>query len=217
MESGHPSQMLDATPANLSLFRSDTAGVPQRLSTSWPFELHADSVATDIGITDGPCVAFIHPVGSCADAIGVLFVLPGIECVVALNGIPLAEGMHTLRHADRVDAGTQSYWVAARQQVEEATYDAAVHGEDVFCFLTKARLRQGQAIKICPGTHATRCGVIYKSEAWDLAMHTASFAKCPHCGYRPHEAEWQPSPRSPKPTDKKALHELLHVHKQSVS
>jgi len=111
---------------------------------------------------------------------------------VSRNGIPLSAGMHTLSHADRLETAAQTYWISGQSAPEQTHYDPALHGADVFCFLTKARLEPGQAITICPGVPGRSCSAIYKSDAWAKAMRPGSPIKCARCGFHPDLQTWQP-------------------------
>jgi hypothetical protein len=155
-------------------------------------------------VPTGVVIQPLHPV---AGVIGALVVAVSSSRRVSLNGIPLAAGIHLLRHADRVDVDQQTYWISTQATIEEATYDPALHGEEVFCFMTKARLAAGQPIKICPGVPGTDCGVIYKAAAWDMAMQSSTPLKCPSCGYRPGQAEWHP----PVPKIRKSIDGILQL------
>lgn len=115
-------------------------------------------------------------------------------CGPLINGTRPTAGLQLLRHADRLEWGGETYWVSAHAEVEDTVFDPAVHGEDQDCFLTKAPLTAGTRIKICPGVPGVLCGVIYKAEAWDLAMQPGNAIRCPNCGYGPDDATWQPPP-----------------------
>lgn len=117
--------------------------------------------------------------------------------LVALNGSPVRNGLHLLRHADRLDLAGRSFWVSAESSLRRTQYAADHHGAEVRCGLTKARLREGQAIVICPGVPGTPCGVVYKAQAWDAVITANPQMKCTHCGYRPGQSTWQPP--IPKP------------------
>jgi hypothetical protein len=116
----------------------------------------------------------------------------------SINGIRISAGMHLLRHADRIEVTGLTYWISGELEVEATTYDPATHGEDVDCFLTKAPLSPGQLIKLCPGIPGVPCKLIYKAEAWDLAMRPGNGISCPNCGFTPDSAGWQPPPLQPK-------------------
>ena len=140
----------------------------------------------------------IWPIRPRATLIGVVVVPPDLELRIALNGSPLISGMHALRHADRLSNNGHEIWIAASAAIETALYDPAVHGEDVFCFLTKARLEVGEEIVRCPGFQGNTCNVIYKKASWDMAMQSASNMHCPNCGFRTGESDWQPPQHRPK-------------------
>jgi len=110
---------------------------------------------------------------------------------VARNGVPLSPGLHPLIHADRLDLGTQSFWIGTVTSVERTQYTPSRHGQDVFCFITKARLSEGEPIVVCPGTSEQACGTIYRQEAWERAMESTHF-KCPNCSFTPQADAWQP-------------------------
>jgi hypothetical protein len=147
----------------------------------------------------------LRPVRGVAGVLGVLFVRPETSSQVTLNGIVVSEGLHVVNHGDCIGVGVHAFWVSAETNVEKAAYDPATHGDDVFCFLTKARIADGQAIKICPGVPGTACGAIYKAEAWDMATSADPPIRCANCGYLPGDGEWQP----PEPKTRKRLDDLL--------
>ena len=103
--------------------------------TLWISESSPIPSGRPVGLSAG-----IRPVVPRAAFIGVVMVPPELEERISLNGRPLWSGMHGLRHADRLDINGHEIWVAASASIEASAYDPAVHGEDVFCFLTKARL-----------------------------------------------------------------------------
>ena len=115
---------------------------------------------------------------------------------VALNGTPVAAGMHTLHPQDQIDLDDTSYWVSDDRTPDRTTYDPAVHGTGVRCCMTKAPLREGQAIVVCPGTPETPCDAIYTEAAWDAVIESNKKMKCPRCGYRAGQPQWTPSPRT---------------------
>lgn len=147
----------------------------------------------------------IHPLRGGSGAVAML--LNRGRRAVAVNGVPVPSGMRLLWHADRLDVSGRTFWISAATSVEQGAYDPALHGDDVFCFLTKARLTAGQQITICPGVPGASCGVIYKAEAWEMAMHSANPMKCPNCGFRPGAAEWQPS----QPRTRNSIDGLLRL------
>jgi hypothetical protein len=155
------------------------------------------------------CVAeavVICAVTSREDLIAVAIVPESLESETSLNGAPLHPGIHGIRHADRLEIGDQSVWVASCSMVEVTQYDPAIHGEAVFCFLTKARLTTGQPIVLCPGAAGTTCGVIYKQSAWELAMKSPTRLRCANCGFRPDESDWQP----PELKHRSRIDDVLH-------
>jgi hypothetical protein len=149
--------------------------------------------------------AILQPVQFADDILAVVLVPIRGTSQVSCNGVPLEPGLHPMRHGDRLDISGQTYWVASQATVDRVAYDPAAHGEDVFCFMTKARIKPGDAIAICPGTGGRRCGVIYTARAWDMAMTPDSTISCPSCGYHAGQDVWSPQPRA----ERKSFDELL--------
>ncbi len=137
------------------------------------------------------CVTLIS-VDSVRQVVAVVLVPRQAVEKVARNGIPLAPGLHELRHADRLDVHRETLWISAELSAEKTVYDPVKHPPDAFCFLTKARLNEGDSIAICSGTPETSCGVIYKEAAWDMAQESPTPFKCPNCGFDPVRAAWVP-------------------------
>jgi hypothetical protein len=165
---------------------------PVALQPSVPHvvEITATAVFPSTGV-------LVAPIAPLAGAVGVLFHRNTTAGVVSRNGVPVGPGMHLLRHSDRLDVAGQRFWISVAPSVEIAAYDPAVHGVDVFCYLTKARLKPGQQIKICPGMPGQSCGAIYKAEAWEMAMQSEPPMPCASCGYHTRAAEWQPPKGKP--------------------
>jgi len=132
------------------------------------------------------------PVNSSSGAAAALLVPPRSGSV-ARNGVPLPGGVHLVRHKDRIDYRGKSYWVAVEHDVRVVLYEPDVHGADVYCFVTKARLRAGEEIVICPGRPGADCGVIYRRPAWDMARESNTRFRCPRCGFDPGAGDWQPT------------------------
>ncbi len=134
----------------------------------------------------------IVPVHTHGDYVAAVFVpeLPG-RGAPRLNGRLLREGCHLVRAADhlrvRGEDRDEELWFSLETRVEAAPYDPEIHGGDLFCFRTKARLEVGENIVICPGVcGAGHCGTFYRARAWqaDLA--------CQNCGFLEHEKPWTP-------------------------
>ena len=111
----------------------------------------------------------------------VVLVPDALARTVSRNHDPLPAGLHRLRHADRLDLAGQTVWVAESRAAEVIEYDPAVHGEDVFCARTKARLVPGARVVRCPD-----CGLLYTERAWALSI------PCHICGHDSKQSEWQP-------------------------
>lgn len=143
------------------------------------------------------------PVGAAAGGVGALLVPLGLQSQIARNGVPLPSGAHLLRHADRLDYAGRTYWVAAVREVREVPYDAAVHGDDVYCYITKSRLRAGEPIVVCPGRPGAPCDAIYRKPAWEMALEANARFRCPRCRFEPAAGEWRPT--VPRPGRLEAL------------
>jgi hypothetical protein len=137
------------------------------------------------------------PVRSGSGAVAALLVPPCSGSVVR-NGVPLPSGVHVVRHKDRIDHGGETCWIAVEHEVRVSVYQPDVHGVDVYCFITKARLHAGEEIVVCPGRPGAECAAIYKKPAWDMALEANERFRCPRCGFDPAAADWQPTlPRKP--------------------
>ena len=121
------------------------------------------------------------------DAIAVLLVPKG-GGAISLNGIPLQRAAYVVQHADRIDVDGKTFWVAASSDIEIAHYDPAVHGDDIFCFVTKARLQPDEEIVLCPG-----CGIICRRAAWDMVLEADPKFRCPGCRFDPFAGDWVPT------------------------
>lgn len=131
--------------------------------------------------------------------------------VVRHNRTAVSAGLLPLRHGDQIEVGAQSFWFASGSAAELTDYQSSQHGSDVFCFLTKARLGDGEPIAICPGTATQGCGTIYKLSAWQ-AMLTQDNFRCASCGFDPNQPAWQPPPRR----DDKRIDQLFALLEQGV-
>jgi hypothetical protein len=134
----------------------------------------------------------VLPVEPLRQVVGVALVPGQATDQVVCNGLPLVPGLHELRHADRLDVRHQTFWISTEFSAEETEYDPSAHPPEAFCFLTKARLAQGDPIAICPGTPDTPCGMIYKQAAWVMAQQSGAAFGCPNCGFSPARAAWAP-------------------------
>lgn len=130
---------------------------------------------------------------------------------VMRNGVPLPAGSHALFHADALTIQGRRYWVATSVEVAVTQYEPATHGENVFCFFTKARLKPGEAIVVCPGKPGAECSVIYKQAAWEMALKASVKFQCPRCGFDPAAGDWQPT--IPQPAQLPRLFDLAAQHR----
>jgi len=131
---------------------------------------------------------------------------------VLRNGVPLPPGSHALFHADALTIQGRRYWVAASVEVAVTQYDPTAHGDNVFCFFTKARLKPGEAIVVCPGRPGAECSVIYKQAAWEMALKANVKFQCPRCGFDPAAGDWQPM--LTRPTQLPKLFDLAAQHRK---
>jgi hypothetical protein len=150
------------------------------------------------------------PTRSGSGALAALLVPAGTS--VVRNGVPLLPGAHALLHADALTVEGRRYWVAAAIEVAVTQYEPATHGENVFCFFTKARLKAGEAIVVCPGRPGTECSVIYKQAAWEMAIKADVKFQCPRCGFDPTAGDWEPT--LPRPTQLPRLFELAALYRK---
>jgi hypothetical protein len=147
-----------------------------------------------------PRVLFL-PSGAAPGYLGVALVPAGLAEDVRLGGCRVSPGMHLLRHADCVDFAGITVWISASSSAEEAAYEPAAHGKDGFCARTKARLKPGEPIVICPGTPQAACGLYYKLSAWKLDL------QCHGCKLKPSAAGWSP----PAPASGSSLDALFQL------
>ncbi|NUQ63740.1 MAG: hypothetical protein HUU20_14780 [Pirellulales bacterium] len=175
-----------------------------------PGRVFGESSGAGKGKGKGLRVVPLRPVG---DVVAAAIVPGALAESAALNGVPLAEGLHLLRHADRLTMSGQQYWIAVQPTVEEVDFSPDIHGEDAFCFLTKARLGTGDRIVVCPGKPGVPCGAIYKADAWELAMRPESGLKCLRCGFHPSQTQWEP----PKARERIQLDALYQLASQRES
>lgn len=152
----------------------------------------------DNGLSERPHngALMIAPVRGAGDAVAVALIPPQLSRYASHNGVPLPAGMTVLRHADRIDFKSHTLWVSVAADAKHIKYTPHEHGQDVFCFITKARLKQGEPITICPGRPEQPCGMIYKRVAWEMALEASTF-KCPNCQFDPHQPPWEPPREKP--------------------
>jgi hypothetical protein len=136
--------------------------------------------------------------------LAVLLVPAALQGAVLAGGRRAGAGMHLLRHGDRIDFAGQTVWISADSQAKEVAYDPAAHGEDTYCTRTKARLKPGEPIVLCPGTPQVPCGLPYRLSAWELAL------QCPSCKFDPKAPAWSPPP----PPHRSSLDVLLQLAHQ---
>lgn len=177
---------------------------PRRVEAIAPLWLIGGDAA---GVADQRCgsAVMIVPIQPSRQAVAAALVPDAMSGEVSRDGIPLAAGLHELPHGARLEIDEATYWVSAESVPEEASYQPELHGRDVFCFYTKARLAAGDAITICPGTPGKICRVIYRRSSWETALQAPRPFKCPNCKFDPKQSQWQP----PRKERRKSLDDLL--------
>lgn len=178
-------------------FRDESGQLAAQVISS-PLWVSGDSSipsAVRRGIEAGIC-----PIAPRSGAIGAALVPDERDRAVLLNGVPLRPGLHLVQHADCLNLDVQTFWFAAVRTVDETTYDPAVHGAELFCELTKARLEPGEPIVLCPGSPEQPCRAVFRRPAWELAMQSETMRRCAHCGFRPDESDWTPNEPQPQRT-----------------
>jgi hypothetical protein len=171
--------------------------------------LHGPSWTTNQGTpatTSRADTVLFSPVKPQGDVVAVALIPESLDRQVRHNRIPVASGMLPLRHADQIDVTDHTFWIAVSSEAERTEYSPSRHNADVYCFLTKARLKQGEPIAICPGIPTQSCGTIYKLSAWE-AMLTQPDFHCASCGFDPTGPAWKP----PAPRRTKRLEEMLEL------
>lgn len=190
---------------NTTLWRHNHADDSlSQLAIDVPLWIKADEPPIDAPATDGPLddALMLSAVAPFGDVVAVALIPESLDCLVKHNCLPANSGMLTLRHADRLDIATQvthstqSFWIAVGCEVELTEYKPGEHCADAYCFLTKARLREGERIAICPGTAERSCGTIYKLSAWE-AMLTQPDFRCANCTFDPKQPAWRPQLQPP--------------------
>lgn len=135
----------------------------------------------------GEPVALITPISPLGANCAVVLV-PDELTGICHSGVSLATGLHLLQHGDHLDfTGGTRIWISVDSRVDETLFDPAVHGEDVFCFRTKARISPGEKIVICPGIPGAACGMIYRADAWQQVG-----LACHNCTFDPSKPLWKP-------------------------
>ncbi|MFO0870526.1 MAG: hypothetical protein U0935_16485 [Pirellulales bacterium] len=150
----------------------------------------------------------IAPVPRYDGAVAVLLLPDSLRGRVILNDVVADGGLLPLRHADHVVIDGSSVWAAGEFVAEETEYSLTRHDKEARCFITKARLREGEPITICPGQPGKPCGMIYKRGAWNTVVSEAARFRCPNCAYDPQATAWRPAPPATRPTLDHVFHLL---------
>ena len=143
---------------------------------------HVSSTASD----SPPAGAVVLMHAESREAGAVLFVPDDFTGSAARSRLVLGAGMHLLAHGDSVEVGGATIWLSAEPRPQRSQYDSELHGSDVFCFRSKARLNAGEPIVICRGTPQRACDMIYKEAAWEIGI------PCHNCRFDPSQPSWRP-------------------------
>jgi hypothetical protein len=169
-------------------------GTPRPLPADAPLWLHVHEDIVELLAEQGAASAVVTPIPPLGEHVAALLVADDCPSDITRNGRPLSAGLWPLKHADRLEINGHALWIAVETAHDHDHYDPAVHGADVHCLYSKARLIPGDDIVVCP------CGAIYKLAAWQMAERAARRFKCPSCGYAPTAPRWQPTIPQPART-----------------
>ncbi len=195
-----------------ALWIAIAAAQPQRVEIENGVRLYPDAAPNFDWTGADPAAVTLQIVEPLDCVVAVAFVGEAINDLVALGGTPLASGMVLVHPTDRIDVGANSYWLSEDLAPLRATYDPAQHEPNARCRVTKAPLKKGQEIVLCPGVTGVDCDVIYRADVWDTMLaENRNIMKCHACGYRPDQPHW--CPPAPK-TRKEPLCELRHFTKK---
>ncbi len=125
--------------------------------------------------------------------------VPDASAGAAKNRIPLGAGLHLAGHGDLLEVGGRRFWVELRPVAEQSLFDPEVHGADLFCAATRARLNPGDPIVTCPGNQGATCGLVYSLVAFEAAR------TCHGCGASHDSKPWAP----PEEPGESSVAELL--------
>jgi hypothetical protein len=134
----------------------------------------------------------VQAIDSVGQTVAIALVPDAPDAAISCNGLPLGPGLHALCHGDQLQVNETPFWISVEATHDEARYDPACHGPNMFCFITKARLSESDPIVICPGTPGNSCGVICTQRAWAMARESPKPLRCPNCGYDSRQRTWRP-------------------------
>jgi hypothetical protein len=157
--------------------------VPQKMALDGPVWLSPAGLAVDgQGASAGADGGVLLLPASVGKKAAVAVIVPdALAQAVSANHEPLPSGFHQLGHEDQLQWNELTVSLAESQQAELAVYDPALHGPDQRCGRSKARLRSGDRIVICPG-----CGSMFSERAYALGR------PCEYCRHDPTQGEWVP-------------------------
>lgn len=126
------------------------------------------------------------------------------------NRVAVPAGVVVLEHGDRVTFEGRDHWIAVTRRASDVPYEPAVHGEGLFCALSRARVAQGEPIVCCPGPAGGSCDLRVRAEVWRKVIASGRY-RCPGCGYDPAAESFRP-PRPRRERRRRidaAIHRIL--------
>lgn len=141
------------------------------------------------------------PIEPAADVCAVALIPDASETTTLVNGARIQAGFHLLRHADHLMVDDRPIWTSITVTPDEVDYDPDVHGDPLYCFRTKARMKVGDRIVVCPGRPEFHCGMKFTAAAWSTSI------ACHRCGTSPADPGWAPPTSRPSGS----LEQLLNV------
>jgi hypothetical protein len=139
----------------------------------------------------------IAPTPHSRDAIAALVLPDSWRGDVFINGVIAATELIPLQHTDCIEIDGSPLWIAADSVPEETQYSITRHDQEARCFITKARLKEGEPIVVCPGRPGKSCTIVFKRNAWQAALSSATKFRCPSCSFDPRMPVWRPTPPRP--------------------
>jgi hypothetical protein len=173
------------------------AGVLEKIMLTSPQWIDEQAQFHSQATANAPMIA---PLTTNRDAIAALVVPVSCANRVLVNKVSLTAGLYTIQDKDRLEFEQHAFYISAECVAEETVYNPTVHSHDIFCFMTKARLREGEEITICPGQAGSACGMMFKRAAWNALVEQQDGFRCPNCSFDPKAPAWEPHIPAPRRT-----------------